>query len=580
MSEQGYKGEYIVLGPPGTGKTTWLARQIEAIVERFSGPFMQRLHPNPVLVCSLTRAAASEVAGRNTPIKRKMIGTLHSFCYRSLGGPEFITAEHIELWNSRHPTMYVPPSAAGDPDTISDTRDDGAGGGRRDDDYSAIDIARHRMIPIERMRPGLATFREAWEQFKIDNGPDGKRLHDFTDLIEQAGELTDTAPGNPAVIMVDEAQDLSALEYRVIKRWASNADALFIVGDPWQALYVWRGADPSLFDDPSVPAERRKLLGQSYRVPRKVLHLSMEWMNQTLSNFEAIDYKPRKQARYDDDPVDGEIDTIRSPITDPEETIEYALNQVDRGRTVMIQASCSYMLRQLIEEMKRRRIPFAQPWRKHRRDWNPIDPTSGTAMRLARFLQPLREPEPIGWSVGDVAAFSKNMIVKDNMVHGAKKALEGDAEADPNRRIVADELANWFLNDTPRMVLEGRVDAGDAAQWWAAVQLKAAQSTANYAAGVVKAWGEPAIRETPRIYVGTIHSFKGAEADVAIVSPDLSQSGFREYRCGGERRDSIARLFYVAATRAIERLVIIRNASNTCVPLMRLAETLMLETAR
>jgi superfamily I DNA/RNA helicase len=68
--------EFRIFGPPGTGKTTMLGRQIHHAAERFG--------PDAVLVTSFSRAAAKELAGRDLPIDDARIGTLHSHCWRAL----------------------------------------------------------------------------------------------------------------------------------------------------------------------------------------------------------------------------------------------------------------------------------------------------------------------------------------------------------------------------------------------------------------------------------------------------------------------------------------------------------------
>ncbi len=71
--------EYRIFGPPGTGKTTNLTRQIRRAVERFG--------QDSVLVTSFSRTAAAELAGRDLPLSPDRIGTLHSHCFHALGCP-------------------------------------------------------------------------------------------------------------------------------------------------------------------------------------------------------------------------------------------------------------------------------------------------------------------------------------------------------------------------------------------------------------------------------------------------------------------------------------------------------------
>ena len=64
--------EYRIFGPPGTGKTTNLTRQIRRAVKRFG--------KDSVLVTSFSRAAAAELAGQDLPVSSDRVGTLHSHC--------------------------------------------------------------------------------------------------------------------------------------------------------------------------------------------------------------------------------------------------------------------------------------------------------------------------------------------------------------------------------------------------------------------------------------------------------------------------------------------------------------------
>src|SRR3989304_2214617 len=89
-----------VIGPPGTGKTTFLSRQVRVAYEA----------GHEVMVCSLTRTAAAEVAGRELPISKDAIGTLHSHAYRALGRGKIEIADepgHLSEWNEAHPQMVL-----------------------------------------------------------------------------------------------------------------------------------------------------------------------------------------------------------------------------------------------------------------------------------------------------------------------------------------------------------------------------------------------------------------------------------------------------------------------------------------
>ncbi len=73
---------------------------------------------------------------------------------------------------------------------------------------------------------------------------------DFDDLIAKTVQLFDT---NPEVrsrwqaqfryIMIDEYQDTNSAQYRLIKLLVNEQQNIAVVGDDWQSIYSWRGAD-------------------------------------------------------------------------------------------------------------------------------------------------------------------------------------------------------------------------------------------------------------------------------------------------------------------------------------------------
>ena len=73
-------------------------------------------------------------------------------------------------------------------------------------------------------------------------------------------------------IMVDEAQDCSASDWDIINHIKGGYDNLFIVGDPDQCIYEWRGAKPDGFL--SFPAETDIILNQNYRSTPNILDVA------------------------------------------------------------------------------------------------------------------------------------------------------------------------------------------------------------------------------------------------------------------------------------------------------------------
>ena len=207
-----------VVGPPGCGKTTYLSRQVRLAYEAGHG----------VMVCSLTRTAAAEVAGRELPIPKEAVGTLHSHAYHALGRGKIAIADdpdHLGEWNEAHPNMALSAGRILDEDNSAPS----FGPTEADQAYADYNNQRARLTERTAWRQSTLFFAKTWEHWKHE-----QLLMDFTDLLETALQETETAPNAPGVIFADEAQDFSALEMALLQHWGASAGRLVVTGDPWQ----------------------------------------------------------------------------------------------------------------------------------------------------------------------------------------------------------------------------------------------------------------------------------------------------------------------------------------------------------
>lgn len=73
-------------------------------------------------------------------------------------------------------------------------------------------------------------------------------------------------------IQVDEFQDVSSRQYHFASLLAEKHKNLFVVGDPDQTIYSWRGADIGIFND--FPADKTVILTKNYRSTQEILDAS------------------------------------------------------------------------------------------------------------------------------------------------------------------------------------------------------------------------------------------------------------------------------------------------------------------
>jgi superfamily I DNA/RNA helicase len=338
-------------------------------------------------------------------------------------------------------------------------------------------------------------------------------------------------------ILVHNCQDTSRLQWRLLTRWAERCEKFVTAGDPDQAIFRWAGADVAYFAE-NKPM-RQKVLEQSYRVPRAVHALATEWIEQA-TDREPVTYYPRDE--------EGAVLRTGATYRYPEPLLDIVEQAETAGKTIMVQASCGYMLRPLIEVLKREGIPFANPWRvKQASGWNPLASrgANSTVSAIKAFLKPhlagalWTQPEADQWL----------SALKGVLSHGCKKRF-------------AELPDNWTPEEVYERVCEYLQDPDDMSRiiapppdcldWFEDHLLSSKQQPAQFPLHVARKRGVTCLQEDPKVYIGTCHSFKGAEADINIVFPDLSYQGHNEWL--GEGRNDIVRLFYVAVTRTRETL--------------------------
>lgn len=519
---------YSIIGPPGTGKTWYLVGRAAEAAEKFG--------KHSVLLASLTRTAATEIRQRKVDLPEEAVGTLHAHAYRALGRPQLVLAKQIGDWNDQasSPRWVLSGAPRGDDDVDAGREDDREGEGPGDRLLERATLHRARCDPLDAW-PDQETvdFHRAWTAWKKASG-----LVDFEDLISLAIERHPEAPGSPRVIYVDEAQDHSRSELRLAIHWGKSAGALVAVGDADQAIFTWRGASPDDFLS-IAPREHRKVLDQSYRVPRAVHAHAVKWIEQ-MPGREPVAYRPRD--------ADGAVvENMSTNFRCPEWAIDHALEQTERGKSCMLLVSCRYMLSSIKAIMRNRGIPFHNPYRKKSGDWNPLR----AAGRIVNYLAPSDEAwsgdsRPWTWS-----SFWSWLEFVDSrfLVRGAKKYVEEMARGEKTGDLTIgadpdDAMATAVACFAPGVnVFDGR------AETLAPMLLMSKRPQMEYPMRVAQTFGARALVSDPQIVIGTIHSVKGAEADVVYVFPDLSPQQ-------SHAREDVLRAFYVAFTRARETLVL------------------------
>ena len=512
--------EFRVFGPPGTGKTTFLARQIALLAERYG--------PSSVFATSFTVAAAREIASR-VSLPRTHVGTLHSICYRGLGQPEIAEAHTSEF---RHLRVSQRSKERSDPGEPMESQGDRL--------LAQFNQMRAIRKPQDEWAPAVQKFAREWTDWKRAND-----YLDFTDLLEQAIAEHIAPPEGAFIGLFDEAQDLSPLQMQLIRQWRDEyLEQIVIAGDDDQTIFGHVGADPNLMLDPPVAEEHMRLLSQSYRLPRIIHAFATAWIERV---------KRRQPKVFDPRDEEGEIDILPFGLGEPERLAHDVAESAEKG-TVMVLASCGYLLARVIEEFRDLGLMFHNPFRTSQGEWNPL---RGNVVRDLTLLAAPSE-KAYGalarrWTYGDLLRGMKLLRRTGVTRRGALRVLE--LETDQDKVIPRETLDDLFeegaeaeLLADPIKFVKGRVQ-------------KPRQQAFEYVARVVEKRGWSALDEEPRIVPGTIHSVKGGEADHVYLAPDLSRAGYET-----RNHDETTRQMYVGITRARTRLDLLGRGSASAVP--------------
>jgi len=257
-----------ILGPPGTGKTTRLLNYAKTFIKL--GTPIEKIG-----YFAFTKKAAGEAKERmldqNPNISEKQLKhfrTLHSLAFWKLGmkKSEVMQDEHYEDIGR----------SLGIEVTVYSNGEEKTGFVDSDSEYfNIINAARIKEIPIED-EYNTDMYSQDLDQNllyilrdELDNYKKSFYLKDFTDMIEKF-IVSEICPKYD-VVFIDEAQDLSPIQWKMFDILKKNSKHVILAGDDDQAIYGWAGADVKRFQ--KEPA-KEIVLPQSYRVPKCVQHIA------------------------------------------------------------------------------------------------------------------------------------------------------------------------------------------------------------------------------------------------------------------------------------------------------------------
>ena len=497
----------IIFGPPGTGKTTNLLSTVWSLIE-------EGIAPKDICFIAFTRKAAQEARVRAAQQfsledeELRWFRTMHSLAFQQLNSRRdqvMGIKDYLNLCNELGLIITTKLNA-----------EEGTFGGltRGDKLFFAENMARAKMVELKEYWDSIPDEDIAWYELKrlresLENYKKANDKVDYTDIIY--GFIGRGVVPNFKALIIDEAQDLSALQWKMADKLAESAERVFVAGDDDQAIFRWAGADTGHLIE---LGGERKVLGQSYRVPKKVQEVA-------LSVVGRIEIRVPKV--WSSRNTEGVVDYI-SDVTEIE---------MNNG-TWLLLARNGYMLDYYVQHCLREGLIFEAP----------DSPISSNMFRAIIAWEKLRAGETVPVSL--IKHMYDLMTTRVGVTYGFKGKFD---ELPDKRAFTLQELKeHWGLrrqqHESWDIVLD-KMPAVDVEYFSVALQK-----------------GERL--QEPRIRISTIHSVKGAEADNVVLQLDMADRTWNEYT---KFPDDEHRVWYVAVTRAKERLVILSPKTNKSYPL-------------
>lgn len=579
-------------GPPGVGKTTQLCLRIATILETTD------VEPRDITIVTYRRSLADEISQRlqdwgvlDGGEDLSMWTTMHAACNRVTGllsrdkgdyrsnsgrglGPAvtefekaYFCSEVLDVkwwpaqsWESTRGQLLFDVVGYAENNLLDPTDED--------------DL--HRVPSYEDLLeewPGVdvPSLYETWHEFK-----DRKDLVEFHELLE-AG-LTGPLPPTE-VVVIDEYHDAYPLMAQVAERWVANAETAIVAGDPLQVVNEYAGADPRFFSE-RMDHLPEVLLDKSWRVAEE------HWQAATRM----------LQAEFDAPPIErhgrGEIIEYRSP------PFEHAQNAGWNVPGESQPGSPGALVKEHVEGHDDRDMLLLSRTQKQAQGIS-------AALDKAGVVHDAQD-DVGGWTDHRVAVL--NAILKLSNVpgnYGSDTHGSGLLKYNANPslvRLTADEAAAALMH-AHAGTLELSSDDRDAlvsdlqdldnsetrsvddfndhvkSAFWrkytgGAASVKRLTKAGELEDGDLKAlqtaaarYDEPVDEDAvKKVRVLTIHASKGSEASDVVCYDGITGRIATEMEASQETRENEARTWYVALTRASERLHIMRDGFSWMKP--------------
>ena len=560
-----YQQRYKILGGPGCGKTT-------KILKILSDYLANGLEPEQALLIGFAKATVKTLQDRVlkdkllTEEQSESITTIHKFCKDRIGGGDVFNTSAKKSFKKKY--MTDPDKWIMLDDENYDSQDEIAAQWSEEQDkrlyvyYDIINKALHEYGYDKNKLHGkdeldkilnwfgesedhkyksvhteqLIYFYNCLKNFKSQNG-----MIDFDDMLIKALYPTVEFP-KYEIVLVDESQDLSKLEWEVISKIARKTRDLYLVGDDDQAIYGWKGSNVKIFQRWPCRKENVTRLERTHRLPGKIYDFAVsirDNIKTRLGNEFFCEKRIEKNQEGSIKYIYG-LDEIENIKPDSEVIFCARTRNLCRPYAFFLKHQGLAFLEksQNIDERGKFTSSFPDRCKEIIENWNTLQ--EGGSIKGKHYIRMVKE--------------MKKEFISEHKKTAIATKNTAPRELNTDELFSYEELKNKFYLNCPKDKIWHEVFEFNTKRIVSHKKPKALfENKEDFNDYLKRCWEKNPTLET-KIIVSTIHGVKGMEADKVVMSVEWGYS-LDHYMLGDDRKeDEEVRVCYVGVTRTKSEL--------------------------